>query len=125
VPLGCKISLGRYRPVFELRPTDETEEEQLERLVARYKALTAAYNKLLTEADAKEPFYPASLYDAIQECIVATQFEMHSIEKDARAALSFQGHMEAEAYRKRYSKGYRAATSAIRDRIATLAILPS
>jgi hypothetical protein len=84
-----------------------------------------AYDKLLTDAEAKEPFYPIELYNAIQTCLSAANHEISSIRIDRLNSLSMNGHLEAEQIRGKFAGGYRAAIGAIRDRISKLAILPS
>jgi len=112
-----------------LRPTDVqigfgSEQEKEADLAQRFQMFRIPFNKLVAESEAKEPFYTAELYAAVDECIRAGTAEFKSLLRGDEP-FTDDWYEEGERHRNRFGKGYRMAVNIIRDRIASLAILPS
>jgi hypothetical protein len=120
-----KLTMNSIRPFYSINEIAESDQSKQTRLLSRLEALKVAYNKLLNESEAKEPFYTAELYAAIQECLGAASMEINDVLLHGLDALLPTGHIEGGKNRERFSSGYRKAAAAIRDRISRLAILPS
>jgi hypothetical protein len=119
-----KLAINGVRPMTSLEPANETEEEKRKRLFERLETLSAAYNKLLVDSEARAPFYTAELYEAVGESLQAAGMEINSIMSGGNDTFGVGWYLQGTQNRDKFSKGYRKAVECIRDRISKLAILP-
>jgi hypothetical protein len=119
-----QIGLNGLRPMVTVETPGEGERQRVTRLFERLEKVFSAYNDLLAESEAKAPFYPAELYDAIEECERAAWMEINSVRTSGANMFGPTWYEEGERNRGRFSKAYRRAGDIIRDRISRLAILP-
>jgi hypothetical protein len=66
-----RLAMISLRPMVRVEPATETEQPRLQRQCERLDDLSVAYNKLLTESEARTPFYVVELYQAIEGCLRA------------------------------------------------------
>ena len=118
-----------YFAIQDLWPTTPyesrgEEESKRTRMFQRIEGMMRSHNELRTALEAKRPFYPEDLYETVTECLDAAQMEAYGIRRVDPATVYDKYFREPSPTRTRFLEGYSGAANIIRDRIATLAILP-
>lgn len=119
------LNVNNLRPMFSVEPAEEEDIERRKKLGARLLALQKSYNELVTTAEMLRPFYPSRLYTVVEECLKAAHSEIMNVRTAGDETFTFGWFQDGEKNRNRYSAAYNDAARMIRERIETLAVIPS
>lgn len=119
------LTLNGVRPAFRVEPMNESRDDQLKRLGQCLGELQRAYDNLLTQSNALEPFYPADLYAAVEECKKAAYTEITDVQLAGDDAFTSAWYTQGKTNCNRFEVAYKNASKVIRERIEKLAVLPS
>jgi hypothetical protein len=119
-----RIALYALWPTSTYDPQNEPEETKKTRLFRRLRGLMEAHDATRTAIEAKRPFFPEELYDAVTECLDTAQIEAYDIRRTDDEARYNTWFRELTPIREKFGKAYSRTANIIRDRISTLAILP-
>lgn len=112
------------RPIFRLTGADETEKDRFEELNNLMKSFSEAYNKLLKHYEALSPFYPPELYTAVDKCLTVANRESVQIRTAGPDMFRGEWWNEAHQNQEEFVAAYKEAGRIIRERVASLAVLP-
>jgi hypothetical protein len=112
-------------PTSTFDSKNEPEESKMARLSGRLQDMILAHDAVRTAIEAKRPFFPDELYVTVTECLNAARMEAYGIRRAWGSDTLYNTFfLELSPDRTKFSNGYSRAANIIRDRIATLAILP-
>lgn len=120
-----RLCLQIVRPTLSIGNADETEEDKFKGLRERVKPLSAAYNALLSANQKNAPFYDKELFRHFDECANAANAELVQVMTAGQDSFGLKWYEQGLKNQERMDKAYFAASEFIRNRIATLAVLPS
>jgi hypothetical protein len=115
------------RQTIRITKSNETREEKIEELTTNYEALLQAHNKAIILKQNLSPFYATEIYEALALCLNESGGEINDLRLSVNSPEQFtsgwyeQGADRQEAFR----RGYNQVSKFIRERIASLGILPS
>jgi hypothetical protein len=119
-----KNYLYAVRPVFIIAGEGDRIKDE-KNLVDRLNKLIEAQNKAFVLSDNLRPFYQDEIYQGIQECFKSSKFEILQVKTGG--GLSTFGQDWFEAGRKNqeaFVRDYLHVSTLIRDRLASLGVLP-
>lgn len=119
-----KHTIGATRPLMSVVPENETEEDRFKRLGTALKELMSAHNKAITLKDNLAPFYAPEVYMALGECLNASGHEIIDVQTSGRESFTFDWFEEGTRRQEAFSEAYQRVGRLIRERIASLGILP-
>jgi hypothetical protein len=119
-----KMALGVFRS-YQVRGEDRVPPALIENFPANPARLEAADEVLLRRMEELGAFYPPGLYDEVNRCHIAAQFEIDRlrdlrIEQIGERLLNEDGLMNHREFGACYSR----ASQIIRDRLLKLAVVP-
>ena len=119
-----KNCLHAVRPVFIIAGEGERIKDE-ENLVDRLNSLIEAQNKAFVISDNLGPFYQDEIYQAIQECFKSSKFEILQVKTGGGFSRFDQDWFEAgRKNQEAFVRDYLHVSTLIRDRLASLGILP-
>ena len=118
------LALGALRPQFHTRPENETPAERLDALSRRCEVLAATFNKFSLEIESLRPFYPKELHGALLECIKNASIELNQVKTD-KGTFNEPWYAHGVDNRREFDANYHLAADLIRDRLDTLAVIPT
>ncbi len=119
-----KNCLHAVRPVFIIAGEGETVRDE-RNLVDRLNKLIAAQNKAVVVSDNLRPFYEDEIYQGIQECFKSSKFEILQVKTGGGFSTFDQNWFEAgRKNQEAFVKDYLHVSTLIRDRLASLGVLP-
>ena len=119
-----KHCISATRPMMGIGPIDESKEEKLKQLSMRLSELMKAHNKTLTLTDNLSPFYLVEINQALGTCLKASGFEIMEIQIAGEESFTFGWFQQGKKRQEEFMEGYDQVVKLIRERIASLGILP-
>ncbi len=120
-----RLAMASMRPEMSLAPRGETDEDRRNKLLVRLRELIDAQNKAVAVVENLSPFYPADIYTRIVDgCLRASALEIVDIQTAGDDTFSITWYQEGARRMEQFMSAYNAVSSMIRNRIATLTILP-
>jgi hypothetical protein len=118
-----KNCLHATRPVFIIAGEgDQVKDEK--NLVDRLNFLIAAHNKAVVISDNLRPFYEGEIYQGIQRCFNATKFEILQVKTGSCGTFSAEWFEAGRKSQEGFTQDYISVSKLIRDRLASLGVLP-
>lgn len=119
-----KNCLHAARPVFIIAGEgDQIKDEK--NLVDRLNKLIEAHNKAVVISDNLRPFYQDEIYQGIQECFKSSKFEILQVKTGGGDSAFGQNWFEAGRKNQEvFVNDYLHVSTLIRDRLASLGVLP-
>jgi hypothetical protein len=119
-----KNYLHGVRPVFIIAGEGEWVKDE-KNLVDRLNKLIEAQNKAVVVSDNLRPFYQDEIYQGIQECFKSSKFEILQVKTGGGFSTFSQDWFEAgRKNQEAFVKDYLHVSTLIRDRLASLGVLP-
>ncbi len=119
-----KNSLHAVRPVFIIAGEGEQVRDK-EKLVDRLNKLIEANNRAVVVSDNLRPFYQDEIYQGIQECFKSSKFEILEVKTGGGESTFSQNWFEAgRRNQEAFVRDYLHVSTLIRDRLASLGVLP-
>jgi len=112
------------RPMMGIGPLDQSREEKLKRLSERLSELMSAHNKALTLTDNLSPFYSVEINQALGTCLRASGFEIMEIQTAGNESFTLEWFRDGKKRQEEFMGGYDQVVKLIRDRLASLGVLP-
>lgn len=120
----AKNYLHAIRPVFIITGEAESVKDE-KNLVDRLNKLIAAQNKAFVVSDNLRPFYQDEIYQGIQECFKSSKFEILQVKTGGGFSMFNQDWFEAgRKNQEAFVRDYLHVSTLIRDRLASLGVLP-
>jgi hypothetical protein len=125
-PALCEVkhTIGQTRPLFAVVPAEETNEERRKRLSVALCELMAAHNKAITLKDNLAPFYAPEVYTMLDECLKASGLEIMDVQIAGGDAFAFDWYEKGAMRQDAFNEAFYKVGTLIRERIASLGILP-
>jgi hypothetical protein len=111
-----RILLYDLWPTSTYDPKNEPKESKKARLFRRLQGLMEAHDATRTAIEAKRPFFPEELYDAVTECLDTAQIEAYDIKRTDDEARYNTWFRELTPIRAKFGKAYSCSADIIRDR---------
>lgn len=118
-----KNYLHAVRPQFIIGGDDERVKDKRD-LVDRLNRMIAAQNKAVVISDNLRPFYQDEIYQGIQKCFNASKLEILQVKTGSRGTFSEEWFEEGRKRQEAFVEDYIRLSILIRDRIASLGVLP-
>jgi len=118
-----KNCLHAVRPQFIIAGEDERVKDKTD-LVDRLNKLIAAQNKAVVISDNLSPFYQDEIYQGIQRCFNASKYEILQVKTGSRGTFSEEWFEEGRKRQEAFAEDYIRISILIRDRFASLGVLP-
>jgi hypothetical protein len=118
-----KNCLHSVRPQFIIAGDDERVKDKTD-LVDRLNKLITAQNKAVVISDNLRPFYQDEIYQGIQKCFNASKYEILQVKTGSRGTFSEEWFDEGRKRQEAFVEDYITVSILIRDRIASLGVLP-
>lgn len=119
-----KNCLHAVRPVFIIEGEDEQVKDK-SNLVDRLNKLITAQNKAVIISDNLRPFYRDEIYQGVQECFGSSKFEILLVKTGGGESTFSQNWFEAgRKNQEAFVRDYLHVSTLIRDRLASLGVLP-
>jgi anion-transporting ArsA/GET3 family ATPase len=119
-----RLCMGSVRPMNEITPANESEEERKKRLAERLKELADAYNVAVAVVENQNPFYPNEVYPALQECLAAAPLEIANVRTAGFQTFTPQWYTQGENRMGEFNIAYFKVCEMVRNRISTLQVIP-
>jgi hypothetical protein len=120
-----RLLMPAMHPLISVTRSDETREDKLKNLAADLAQLQEAHNKSVRTIENLGPFYPKEILEKINKCLQFVRIEMLRIQTGGASTFSLEWSMMGEKRVEDFLAAYQDASDAVRQRIETLAILPS
>lgn len=124
-----RFAINELRPALRVEPLEQPDDAKRSRLGDRLGKLTQAHDVLLNQTESLSPFYPPDLHQALRKCIKASHNEvtdvMTSDSPGHDQTFSAGWYKQGRINREEFQAAYDEVAKIIRDRLATLAVLPS
>jgi hypothetical protein len=120
-----RLLMPAIHPLLTITRSDETREDKLKTLAADLAQLAEAHNKSVRTIENLGPFYPREILEKINKCLQVVRLEMIHLRTGGASTFSLEWSMMGEKRVEDFLAAYQDASDAVRQRIATLAILPS
>ena len=119
-----KNRLHSVRPVFIIGSEEESIKDE-KNLVDRLDKLIEAHNKAVVVSENLRPFYQEQIYLGIKECFNTSNFEILQVKTGGGDSTFSQNWFEAgRKNQEAFVKDYLHVSTLIRDRLASLGVLP-
>lgn len=120
-----RLLMPAMHPQIEVTHESDTSEEKLKRLLANLKQLEEAHNKAVRTVEYRGPFYPEDILDRLSKCLQLVRAEILHVQTGGNNTFSPAWHVAGEKRVQDFLAAYHQASDAVRQRIATLKILPN
>jgi len=118
-----KSCLHAVRPQFIIAGEDERVKDKTD-LLNRLNKLIAAQNRAVIISDNLRPFYQDEIYQGIQKCFNASKYEILQVKTGSCGTFSAEWFEEGRKRQEAFVEDYLHVSTLIRDRIASLGVLP-
>jgi len=120
-----RLAIQRTRPLMEVVTAPQpSQQERLASLVERLNDLANAQNKTVLVIEKLSPFYPRDIYLKLEACLAVVRREILDIKTSGGTMFSSEWYDIGQQRLDAFFPLYNGVTEAIRERIATLAIVP-
>jgi hypothetical protein len=120
-----KYAIFSTRPQMKIVSENETEADRLKALQESFTRLEQTHNDLIRLKENLMPFYSADVYTQISECLRASGREITDIKLANERRFRHDWWQEGERRQADFSAAFGRVGELIRERIASLGILPS
>ena len=112
------------RPVLIIAGDEHAVKDE-KNLVERLNNLITAHNRTVVLVDNLRPFYRDEIYQAVQDCFNSSKREIFQVKTGGGfQAFSAPWFEEGRKNQEAFSKAYNLVAGLIRDRLASLGVLP-
>jgi len=118
-----KNRIHATRPVFIIAGEEERIRSN-EDLVDRLNKLIAVHNNAVVVSDNLRPFYQDEIYLGIQKCFEASKLEIFQVKVGNRRTFSEEWFEEGRKRQEAFTESYLRVSNLIRERLASLGVLP-
>jgi|ERR1700737_4453122 len=118
-----KNCMHATRPVFIIAGEGDRARDKTD-LLERLNKLIAAHNKAVVVSDDLRPFYQDEIYQGIQKCFNSSKYEVLQVKTGSRETFSSEWFEEGRKRQEAFTEDYVRVSNLIRDRIASLGVLP-
>jgi hypothetical protein len=118
-----KLCMDATRPQMRVAREDY-EDTKHEQLRAALGDLIAAHNSVIEMKDTLSPFYSPEVYTAVERCLNASGHEIIEIQTAGDSTFTHEWFTQGTKRKEEFMLGYQQTSKAIRDRIASLGIIP-
>jgi hypothetical protein len=87
--------------------------------------LISAQNKAFIVSENLRPFYEDEVYQGIQECFKSSKFEILEVKTGSYGTFNQQWFEAGRKNQEAFTQDYLHVSTLIRDRLASLGVLPS
>ena len=125
---SVRAKMGTVRPLMDVIPQNETQDQRDEREYQRFKAFHDAFIDLLNAVDGQSPFIPEDIYRKLEEVIQVARGEALEVQVE-------RGDRDRQVIRDWYQRGREnfqqlcgratEVSDLIRARLAKLTVVPS
>ena len=119
-----RLAISGTRPMMSVSPEGESKEDKIKRLAERLNLLIGAHDKTVKVIEHLSPFYPQDIYFKLSMCLSVARGEILDIQTGGDETFSLKWYEEGQRRLDAFFPTYNSVTEAIRNRIATLAIIP-
>lgn len=119
-----KYAIVSTRPVMRIRPEDESLEDRRKELSETHGQLERAHAVAVRLKENLMPFYSVVVYDQICECLKASAGEMMDIRLANERRFTSEWYNEGTVRQETFLTAFGQVGVLIRERIASLGILP-
>jgi hypothetical protein len=120
-----RLAMEQIRPMFDVKPADQTDEEKRKSLFTLLGMMMDAYNAFSSQMENLCPFYPEALYQALNECRGAACTEINQVRTAGEKTFNFDWFTQGIANKEKFEAGYHKAAVIIRERLERLSVVPS
>jgi hypothetical protein len=117
-----KNCIHATRPVFIIGG-DEDRVKDKKNLLERLNGLIRAHNKAVVASDNLKPFYQHEIYQGIQKCFNSSKLEILQV-KTGGTTFSEEWFEQGRIRQEAFAEDYLLVSQLIRDRLASLGVLP-
>ena len=118
-----KSCLHATRPVFIIAG-EEDRIKNITELAGRLNKLIEANNNAVVVSENLRPFYQDEIYQGIQKCFNASKFEIFQVTVGGPETFSRNWFEEGRKNQEAFTEDYIRVSKLIRERIASLGVLP-
>ena len=118
-----KNCLHATRPQFIIAGDEDRVRDKVD-LVDRLNKLIAAHNKGVVISENLGPFYQDEIYQGIQKCFSASKYEIMQVKTGSRGTFSEEWFEEGRKRQEAFMEDYNRVSKLIRERLASLGVLP-
>jgi hypothetical protein len=118
-----KNCLHATRPVFIIAGEGDRVRDKVD-LVDRLNKLIAAHNKAVVVSENLGPFYQDEIYQGIQKCFSASKYEILQVKTGSHETFSEEWFEDGRKRQEAFTEDYIRVSKLIRERLASLGVLP-
>jgi hypothetical protein len=118
-----KHCIRATRPMLTIEG-ELTLQEKKEQLLNRLRDLMKAHNNALTLSDNLSPFYSEEINQSISKCLKASGLEISEIKLGGDGTFHSQWFQQGQKRQDEFMEGYNETAKLIRERLASLGVLP-
>jgi hypothetical protein len=119
-----RLVMSIMHPMLRVVSDNETRDDRISELAANFKRLAEAHDKAVRTIENLGPFYPQDIFENLSACLQLVRIEIANIQTGGERTFSMQWNREGEQRVDEFMRAYQQASEAVRQRIATLAMLP-
>jgi hypothetical protein len=122
-----RYAVEQTRPVWQPSSSmseEEREKRQRDDLNAAYRQLSNAHNRLVVLKDNLCPFYSPLVHAALANCINTSKLEIFQLTTGGQKTFSTPWYLDGQQRQQEFLAAYRQVEGLIRERIASLGVLP-
>ncbi len=120
-----RLLMAAMHPTLRIAREDESREDRLKELSANLLKLADAHDKAARTTENLAPFYPQEVLEKVNRCLQLIRIEILNVQTGGERTFSAEWSRQGEDRVNEFLLAYKDASDAVRQRIATLAILPS
>ncbi len=120
-----RLCMGSVRPMIEITPANESEEDRKKRLAERLNELADAHNVAVAVVENQSPFYTNEVYPALQECLAAARLEVANVRTAGLQTFTPYWYLKGQERMGEFMTAYFKVCEMVRNRISTLQVIPS
>lgn len=120
-----RLLMSAMHPMLRVVREDETREDRFKELSANCLKLADAHNKAARTTENLAPFYPQEVLERLNRCLQLVRIEILNVQTGGERTFSVEWSRQGEDRVKEFMLAYQEVSDVVRQRIATLAVLPS
>jgi hypothetical protein len=120
-----RLLMTAMHPMLRVARKDESREDRFKELTANLLRLADAHDKAARTTENVGPFYPQEVLEKVNRCLQLVRIEILNVQTEGERTFSAEWSRQGEDRVNEFLLAYKETSDAVRQRIATLAILPS
>ncbi len=120
-----RLLMAAMHPTLRIAREDESREDRLKELSANLLKLADAHDKAARTTENLAPFYPQEVLEKVNRCLQLIRIEILNVQTGGERTFLAEWSRQGEDRVKEFLLAYQETSDVVRQRIATLAILPS